>query len=90
VRALKNLDHHPLILADGEIGVDVVPSKSGASETASGGSLHLKVGISLAEADRRLILGTLSECQGAKRAAADAVGISLKTLYNRLKAYEIA
>jgi DNA-binding NtrC family response regulator len=89
VRALKNRVHHAYILADDEIGVDCVLPEIGGSETVSGGSLHLKFGISLAEADRRLILATLSECEGDKRKAADALGISLKTLYNRLKAYEI-
>jgi DNA-binding NtrC family response regulator len=89
VRELKNLVHHIFILADEEIGVDCLPSEIGGTETASGASLHVKVGISLAEADRRLILATLSECQGDKRTAADVLGISLKTLYNRLKAYQI-
>jgi DNA-binding NtrC family response regulator len=36
---------------------------------------------------RRLIEATLAEC-GSKRKAADMLGISLKTLYNRLAAYK--
>ena len=36
---------------------------------------------------RRLIEATLVECGGEKRKAAEMLGISLKTLYNRLTAY---
>ncbi|MFN8627919.1 MAG: sigma-54 dependent transcriptional regulator [Candidatus Binatia bacterium] len=89
VRELKNLVHHAFILADEEIGADCLPAEIGSPEPTSGASLHLKVGMSLAEADRRLILATLRDCQDDKRKAAVALGISLKTLYNRLKAYRI-
>lgn len=88
VRELKNLVHRAFILADDEIGVDCLPSELGGTENASGTSLHVKVGISLAEADRRLILATLGECKGDKKKAAEVLGISLKTLYNRLKVYQ--
>jgi two-component system response regulator AtoC len=88
VRELKNLVHHAFILADDEIGVDCLPPDLGGAETQAGANLHMKVGISLAEADRRLILATLNECAGDKRKAATMLGISLKTLYNRLKAYQ--
>jgi len=89
VRELKNLIHHAFILADEEIGVDCLPSEIGGAEPVSGPTIYLKVGMSLDEADRRLILATLRECQGDKRKAADMLGISLKTLYNRLKAYQL-
>ena len=46
-----------------------------------------RVGTSLAEADRRLILATLEEFGGNKRKTASVLGISLKTLYNRLNEY---
>ena len=45
------------------------------------------VGSTLEEVSRRLIEATLAEC-GSKRKAADMLGISLKTLYNRLAAYK--
>ena len=87
VRELKNLVHHVFILADEEIGADSLPADLGGTEPHPGTSLHVKVGISLAEADRRLILATLNEFGGDKRRAADVLGVSLKTLYNRLKTY---
>jgi DNA-binding NtrC family response regulator len=45
------------------------------------------VGSTLDEVSRRLIEATLAEC-GSKRKAAEMLGISLKTLYNRLAAYK--
>jgi two-component system, NtrC family, response regulator HydG len=47
----------------------------------------VRVGSTLDEVSRRLIEATLAEC-GSKRKAADMLGISLKTLYNRLAAYK--
>jgi two-component system, NtrC family, response regulator HydG len=88
VRELKNLIHHTFILADDEIGVECLPSDLGAASTSSPAHLHVKVGISLAEAERRLILATLHECNGDKKRAAAILRVSLKTLYNRLKLYQ--
>jgi DNA-binding NtrC family response regulator len=50
--------------------------------------MQIKVGTSIAEADRRLILATLDQHGWDKRKAAAILGISLKTLYNRLSAYK--
>jgi DNA-binding NtrC family response regulator len=49
--------------------------------------VRLEPGISLAEAERQLIERTLSMHGGDKRAAAETLGISLRTLYNRLASY---
>jgi DNA-binding NtrC family response regulator len=38
--------------------------------------------------NRRLIEATLAECGNVRRKAADMLGISLKTLYNRLAQYK--
>ena len=42
----------------------------------------------LAEVERRAILSTLGHYDGDKKRAAEVLGISLKTLYNRLKKYK--
>jgi two-component system response regulator AtoC len=89
VRQLKNLVHQVFILADDEIDPSCLPQDFGGTDASPAPSLHLKVGISLAEADRRLVLATLNECGGDKKRAADILGISLKTLYNRLKEYQV-
>jgi two-component system response regulator AtoC len=90
VREMKNLVHQVFILADDEIGADCLPPDlGGGNGPQAGPSLHIKVGISLEETERRLILATLNECAGDKRKAAAVLGVSLKTLYNRLKAYGV-
>jgi DNA-binding NtrC family response regulator len=56
----------------------------------TGGSsrmIAVPVGTSLDEAERALILATLDSVAGSKVQAAKLLGISLKTLYNRLQAY---
>jgi DNA-binding NtrC family response regulator len=88
VRELKNLVHHAFILADSDIDPSCLPLRTEGSNDTSQPSLHLSVGISVAEADRRLILATLDQLGGDKRRAAAMLGISLKTLYNRLNEYQ--
>jgi DNA-binding NtrC family response regulator len=43
--------------------------------------------MSIAEAEKSLILATLEGCGGDKKEASEVLGISLKTLYNRLNSY---
>ena len=50
--------------------------------------LQVKVGSSMADVERRLILATIEACEGDKKHAAKILGISLKTLYNRLSRYK--
>jgi two-component system response regulator AtoC len=88
VRELKNLVHHAFILADDEIGPNFLPPQLAGGGDFSGPSLQLRVGVSLAEADRRLILATLNEFSDNKKKAAEVLGISLKTLYNRINDYK--
>jgi len=90
VRELKNLVHHAFILADDEIGPNCLPPELARGGDFSGPGLQLRVGVSLAEADRRLILATLNEFSDNKKKAAEILGISLKTLYNRINDYKAA
>jgi DNA-binding NtrC family response regulator len=87
VRELKNLVHRAFILAEEHIGIDCLPL--GVQETP-GSNLNVKVGTSLGEVEQRLILATLEDCEGDKKKAAEVLGISLKTLYNRLNEYKSA
>lgn len=88
VRELKNVVHHAFIMADEAIDTQVLPLEGRRIEPASGRGSSIRVGITVAEAERRLILATLDHFGGRKAEAAGALGISLKTLYNRLRAYE--
>jgi DNA-binding NtrC family response regulator len=47
----------------------------------------LKIGSSMAQVERTMILATMAHYQNHRERAAAALGISLKTLYNRLKEY---
>jgi DNA-binding NtrC family response regulator len=92
VRELKNAVHSAFILADDVIEpaalpptVREIPVAPEAAE--SGDVLDVRVGLSIAEAERRLTLATLRSCGGKKDMAAKVLGISLKTLYNRLNLY---
>jgi DNA-binding NtrC family response regulator len=85
VRELKNYVQRAFILADEVIDADLAPATVAAPESAP--LLTVRVGTTLDEVSRRLIEATLAEC-GSKRKAADMLGISLKTLYNRLAAYK--
>jgi DNA-binding NtrC family response regulator len=50
-------------------------------------SVSFRVGTSLEDAEKALILKTLAANGNNKTRAADVLGISLKTLHNKLKAY---
>jgi DNA-binding NtrC family response regulator len=52
------------------------------------GMVCVPIGTSLAEMERRLIEATLEACDGVREKTAATLGISAKTLYNRLRQYE--
>ncbi|HMA32579.1 MAG TPA: sigma-54 dependent transcriptional regulator [Casimicrobiaceae bacterium] len=84
VRELKNAVHRGFILADTSIELD---AGSLAPPRVDDRFLRFPVGTSLAEMERQAIYATLDHCRGNKRRAAEILGVSLKTLYNRLTAY---
>ncbi|MFO0982880.1 MAG: sigma-54 dependent transcriptional regulator [Planctomycetota bacterium] len=93
VRELKNAVHRAFILADGEILLEdlmrVTPHAAvpAVAEPQPASPLEMRVGMSIADAERQLILSTLhANGRNMKRTAA-MLGISLKTLYNRLTEY---
>ncbi len=57
------------------------------SGAAQGDQLTLPIGCSMADAEKQLILATLRHFRHHKERTAATLGISLKTLYNRLKEY---
>jgi DNA-binding NtrC family response regulator len=67
--------------------VALTPSlDANAAATVSPG-LFLAIGTTAAEAERQLLLATLEQCGGHKEKTASMLGLSLKTVYNRLKEY---
>jgi DNA-binding NtrC family response regulator len=87
VRELRNVVERAFILASDEITGDQVQIERSSSARLSGSGLSIDVGISIAEAEKHLILATLDRLEGNKKRAAETLGISLKTLYNRLNSY---
>lgn len=88
VRELKHVLERAYILAREDIEVDCL-DLAGMPATGHGGrDLGIHVGMSISDAERKLILATLESNGGNKREAAETLGISLKTLYNRLNAYD--
>jgi DNA-binding NtrC family response regulator len=88
VRELKNVVHRAFIMANEVIDLDCLPSELGVSPEPKGPYFTVRVGCSIASVERRLIVATLEEYAGNKERVAEILGISLKTLYNRLHEYE--
>jgi len=92
VRELRNAVHRAFILADREIDEDAIqafePIRNGeAASVSDDNKLEMSVGSEIAAVEKRLILATLEHFDGDKKKAAQTLGISLKTLYNRLSVY---
>ena len=89
VRELKNMVHRAFILADHD--VDLCAAKGAAKPVVSGvesDCVTFPLGSRLADAEQRLIFATLGYCGGNKTQTAEVLGVSLKTLYNRLNEYQ--
>ena len=71
----------------GDITAAVAPPAAPRTEDSTGDEVTIQVGTSLELAERALIMATLRSLDGSKSKAAQVLGISLKTLYNRLHAY---
>lgn len=91
VRELKNTIERSFILADDVLDVTlpvaIQPFHQETTAPARPPGLHIPLGSRLDEAERWLIENTLEFCQGDKRRAANVLGCSLKTLYNKLNSY---
>jgi DNA-binding NtrC family response regulator len=88
VRQLRNVIERALIVSRGPlISIADLPPDMKRS-TGSNSSFELRLGMSLDEVERELIMRTIDFTSGNKSRAAEVLGISLKTLYNRLERYQ--
>jgi DNA-binding NtrC family response regulator len=88
VRELRNVVHRAFILATAELDLRGVVGRPMLQSTVGDElTLRIPVGTNLADAERWMIIATLKKCGGNKTRAAALLGVSLKTLYNRLNAY---
>jgi DNA-binding NtrC family response regulator len=91
VRELKNAIERAFILCEQELELQPMDVHASADRTLSAGAdggIQVPIGSSLAQAERWLIEATLAHWAGNKNRAARTLGCSLKTLYNKLAAYE--
>ncbi|WP_203292860.1 sigma-54 interaction domain-containing protein [Maricaulis parjimensis] len=100
VRELENAMHRAVLLASGrEITPDAIRMPDGSAFTGSGNSIARQaadaaqtvqtdmIGRTVAEVEQDLILNTLDHCLGNRTHAANILGISIRTLRNKLKLY---
>ncbi len=100
VRELENTLHRAVLMANGsKIGPEAIMLNTGFSAPASeagadagpnasqAGNTAGMVGKTMAEVEKSLILDTLNHCLGNRTHAANILGISIRTLRNKLKAY---
>ena len=88
VRELRNVIESIVVLSKTPvIGEDDLPSYILAKDEQS--SLKLPSGISLPEAEKRLILFTLQNAGGNKTKTAEILNIGRKTLHRKLAEYRI-
>jgi transcriptional regulator with PAS, ATPase and Fis domain len=91
VRELRNVIERATLLADGEtIEASHLPESLRGSQAASGQvpTLTLPLGTTVEEAEKALILKSLELAGNNKTRAAGLLGISVKTLYNKLVRYQ--
>ena len=90
VRELRNLVERAVIVSRGErIAPDDLPPHLAEpfGETLDRAAVEIPVGTTVEAAERSLIMRTLEATEQNKTRAAEILGISLKTLHNKLKKY---
>jgi DNA-binding NtrC family response regulator len=101
VRELENTVHRAVLLASGgEIDAEALTSPEGSALIGAQGDVAARaaltaeaatralVGQTVAEVEQTLILDTLDHCLGNRTHAARILGISIRTLRNKLNEYE--
>jgi DNA-binding NtrC family response regulator len=100
VRELENCLHRAVLLAEGsEIGIgaiELLPARMSETPAAAPAATPMVnrvtplVGRKVEEVERDLIIETLSYCLGNRTRAAEILGISIRTLRNKLQEYRAA
>jgi DNA-binding NtrC family response regulator len=88
VRELENVVQRAVVFAKSQdIGIEHL--RMDAIKTVQPNDTGLSAGMSVAEAERLLILKTLDACGDNRTKAADMLNISIRTLRNKLNEYKI-
>ena len=87
VRELENTMHRAVLMSTGDdIGVEAIMLPQSHKEEAEGAAPA--VGQTVAGMERKLIIDTLKHTLGNRTTAANILGISIRTLRNKLKQYQ--
>ncbi len=84
---LISLPHIPPSLGQANANASTGSIGSPADAASDGESVRIPVGTTVNQAEKSLILLTLAHTKNNKTRAAEILGISLKTLFNKLKEY---
>ncbi|MBF0309674.1 MAG: sigma-54-dependent Fis family transcriptional regulator [Magnetococcales bacterium] len=94
IRELENIVHRALLVAEGntitafDLMIDAPPPEATAvMDALDGDSIHLPVGTTVRQMEEILIRRTLDEVAGNRTRAAELLGISIRTLRNKLNEY---
>jgi len=102
VRELKNAVHRAYVLSDppdiqtqaveAVLGVPQAAARQPAADQGAETwpAVPVRVGETMEAVERKMLLATLEAVNGDRKTAAELLGISLKTVYNRLKEYGLA
>ena len=90
VRQLRNVIERMVVLsASNKIGVETLPPEIRPAAADVGGSMNNLVGISIEQAEKELIRNTLQLVNGNREQAAKILGIGERTLYRKIKEYNL-
>jgi DNA-binding NtrC family response regulator len=81
------IKHLPAFLQTQPAAAAAAPAPAGAAPAEGADVIRLRIGTTVEEAEKGLILRTLEHTRNNKTRAAEILGISLKTLHNKLKEY---
>jgi DNA-binding NtrC family response regulator len=93
VRELRNVIERAIIMAgEGEVQMRHLPEAAAPerrqSQATEQHALHVRQDATMSEVEESYIRLVLSQTNGNRRRAAEILGLSLRTLHNRLRAYE--
>lgn len=92
LRELNNVIQRAYIMSDEQLTPVTLPPEithPTVVHRSQGETLEISIGSSMEEVERELILATLAHCGGRRDRTAEMLGVSMKTLYNRLRKYQL-
>jgi DNA-binding NtrC family response regulator len=89
IRELENTIERAVLVCDGDVVLPehLILEESGVTSTGST-SIPIKAGVSVRDMEKKLIFKTLNEVNDNRTHAAELLGISIRTLRNKLREYK--